>query len=84
MLAIIFHNLAGLLGGYYFSKIFGFDNRSCKTVAIEVGMQNSGLAVVLAMKYFTPLSALPGAIFSIWHNISGSILAGYWSKREKG
>jgi len=82
MLAIIFHNLLGMIGGFYITKFFGFDKKECKTVAIEVGMQNSGLAVVLAMKYFTALSALPGAIFSIWHNISGSIIAGIWSKQE--
>lgn len=82
MLAIACHNLLGLITGYYFAKMFGYDKTVCKTVAIEVGMQNSGLAVVLAMKYFSALSALPGAIFSIWHNISGSILAGIWSKQE--
>lgn len=82
MLAIMFHNIIGLTFGYYITKFMGYDKKSCKTVAIEVGMQNSGLAVVLAMKYFTPLSALPGAIFSIWHNISGSIIAGYWAKKE--
>ena len=82
MLAIIFHNFSGLVSGYYISKFLGYSKKECKTVAIEVGMQNSGLAVALAMKYFTPLSALPGAIFSIWHNISGSILAGYWSKKD--
>lgn len=83
MLAIACHNLLGLFTGYYFAKLFGYDKTVCKTVAIEVGMQNSGLAVVLAMKYFTALSALPGAIFSIWHNISGAILASIWSKQEK-
>jgi bile acid:Na+ symporter, BASS family len=83
MLAIACHNLLGLIAGYYFAKLFAYDKTVCKTVAIEVGMQNSGLAVVLAMKYFTPLSALPGAIFSIWHNISGSILAGIWAKQEE-
>lgn len=82
MLAIIAHNIIGLVLGYYIPKFMGYDKKSCKTVAIEVGMQNSGLAVVLAMKYFSPLSALPGAIFSIWHNISGSIIAGYWTKKE--
>lgn len=83
MLTIACHNLLGLFTGYYFAKLFGYDKTVCKTVAIEVGMQNSGLAVVLAMKYFTALSALPGAIFSIWHNISGAILAGIWSKQEE-
>ncbi|AXX93330.1 bile acid:sodium symporter [Malaciobacter molluscorum LMG 25693] len=82
MLAIICHNLIGLFGGYIVCKSFGYNKKECKTVAIEVGMQNSGLAVVLATKYFSALSALPGAIFSIWHNISGSILAGYWSKQK--
>lgn len=83
MLAIACHNFLGLLTGYYFAKLFAYDKTICKTVAIEVGMQNSGLAVVLAMKYFSALSALPGAIFSIWHNISGAILAGIWSKQEE-
>lgn len=83
VLAIACHNLLGLFTGYYFAKLFGYDKTVCKTVAIEVGMQNSGLAVVLAMKYFTALSALPGAIFSIWHNLSGSILASIWSKQEE-
>ncbi|MBU5899965.1 bile acid:sodium symporter, partial [Vibrio cholerae O1] len=47
----------------------------------EVGMQNSGLAATLGKIYFTPLAALPGALFSVWHNLSGSLLAGYWSGR---
>lgn len=80
LLGIILHNTIGLVGGYFGAKLLGYDKKTCKTIAIEVGMQNSGLAVALAMKYFTPISALPGAIFSIWHNISGSILAGFWSK----
>ncbi|WP_024953599.1 bile acid:sodium symporter family protein [Sulfurospirillum arcachonense] len=81
-IGIALHNILGLFSGYYISKFFGYDKKTCKTVAIEVGMQNSGLAVALAMKYFSTLSALPGAIFSIWHNISGSILASYWGKEE--
>ena len=50
-------------------------------LAIEVGMQNSGLAAGLAMKYFDPIAAVPGAIFSVWHNISGSLLASYWAAK---
>jgi BASS family bile acid:Na+ symporter len=46
-----------------------------------VGLQNSGLAAALAVKFFTPMAALPGTIFSVWHNISGSLLASYWSRR---
>ena len=82
VLGIMLHNLTGLASGYFIAKWFGYSHTICKTIAIEVGMQNSGLAVALAMKYFTPLSALPGAIFSVWHNISGAILAGYWSKQK--
>ena len=47
-------------------------------------MQNSGLGAALASAYFTPLAAVPSALFSVWHNISGSLLASYWaSKAEK-
>jgi BASS family bile acid:Na+ symporter len=59
------------------------DEKTCRTLAIEVGMQNSGLAVTLAIKYFSAFAALPGAIFSIWHNISGSILAAYWRRNNE-
>lgn len=79
---IILHNLTGLSSGYWVARLMGYEHKICKTIAIEVGMQNSGLAVALAMKYFTPLSALPGAIFSVWHNISGALLAGYWSRKK--
>ena len=47
----------------------------CRTIAIEVGMQNSGLATALALKFFSLLAALPGAIFSVWLNITGSVFA---------
>lgn len=81
-LVVVLHNAIGLLSGYFFSRWLGFDEKTCRTVAIEVGMQNSGLSVALAVKYFTPLAALPGAIFSIWHNVSGSLLAAYWQKKS--
>ncbi len=81
--AIFWHNGIGLLSGYYISRFFGFNERQCRAIAIEVGMQNSGLAVALAQTYFQPISALPGAMFSIWHNITGSILSGYWSRKDK-
>ncbi len=53
-----------------------------KTLAIEVGMQNSGLGAALAIKYFGTIAALPAALFSIWHNISGSLLAKYWQNKD--
>ncbi|CAA6819032.1 MAG: Sodium-dependent transporter [uncultured Thiotrichaceae bacterium] len=81
-IAVILHNLIGLLGTYWLSGLFGWDIRTRKTLAIEVGMQNSGLAVFMGVKYFAPLSALPGAIFSIWHNLSGSIFASYMRNKQ--
>lgn len=79
--AVILHNAIGLAGGYFGGKLLGFDESVCRTLALETGMQNSGLAAALAKLYFSPLAALPGAIFSIWHNISGSLLAGHWHGR---
>ena len=58
-----------------------FDEAVCGTLAIEVGMQNSGLAATLGKLYFTPIAALPGALFSVWHNLSGSLIAGHWAGR---
>jgi BASS family bile acid:Na+ symporter len=81
LLAVALHNAAGLVIGYGSAKLLGYESRECRTLAIEVGMQNSGLAVALAIKHFSAAAALPGAIFSIWHNISGSVLAFFWSKR---
>ncbi|MGO3738654.1 MAG: bile acid:sodium symporter family protein [Marinomonas foliarum] len=79
--AVIIHNAIGLTLGYWVTYLLGFDQRVCRTVAFEVGLQNSGLAAALAVKFFTPMAALPGTIFSVWHNISGSLLASYWSRR---
>lgn len=82
LLAVVLHNLCGLLGGFYVSRLFGFSLKRSQTIAIEVGMQNSGLGVALALQYFSATAALPGALFSIWHNISGSLLATYWSSKR--
>jgi len=81
LLLVALHNLIGLAGGYWFARWTGQDRKISRTIAIEVGMQNSGLAVALAVKYFSVAAAIPGALFSIWHNLSGSLLAGYWSRR---
>jgi bile acid:Na+ symporter, BASS family len=78
--AVVLHNGIGLGAGYAIAKAMRFTEAEARTIAIEVGMQNSGLAVVLAQQYFSPLAALPGAIFSIWHNLTGSALASYWSR----
>ena len=78
---VILHNGLGYAIGYLAAKIFRMDYEDKKAVAIEVGMQNSGLGASLAATHFDPISAVPSAIFSFWHNISGPILATYWSKK---
>jgi len=80
--AVAMHNALGLVVGYWLPRAFGMDQRTCKTLSIEVGMQNSGLAVALAVKYFAPVAALPGALFSLWHNLTGSLLASFWSRAK--
>ena len=82
LILVVLHNGFGLLLGYFSAKLFGLPIPDRRAISIEVGMQNSGLAVALAMKYFTPLSALPGALFSVCQNISGAILAGYWARQK--
>ncbi|MCR3842100.1 bile acid:sodium symporter family protein, partial [Pseudomonas aeruginosa] len=53
-----------------------------KALAIEVGMQNSGLGAALANAHFSPLAAVPSALFSVWHNLSGSLLAALFRRME--
>jgi len=81
-LAVIVHNSIGLAAGYGLARALRFDTRTARTIAFEVGLQNSGLAVTLANQFFTAGAALPGALFSVWHNVSGSLLAGYWKRRH--
>ncbi|WP_395370998.1 bile acid:sodium symporter family protein [Komagataeibacter diospyri] len=81
LVGVVLHNAIGLLGGYWGGRLLGFDESVCRTLALEVGMQNSGLAATLGRLYFAPLAALPGAVFSVWHNISGSALAALWAGR---
>jgi len=83
LLAVALHNAAGLGLGYGVATLFGLPEGQRRTLAVEVGMQNSGLAVALAIQHFSALAALPGAVFSIWHNLSGSLLASAWSRRAQ-
>ncbi|GGA52680.1 sodium transporter [Kroppenstedtia guangzhouensis] len=83
ILAVILHNALGLLLGYWGARILKLDEPRSRAISIEVGMQNSGLAVTLALAHLNPIAALPGAIFSIWHNISGPFLATYWSRKSR-
>jgi BASS family bile acid:Na+ symporter len=84
LLAVVLHNGIGLAAGYALARLARADEASARTIAIEVGMQNSGLAVALALKLYSPAAALPGAVFSVWHNLSGSTLAAYWARRPPG
>ncbi|MDO5746234.1 MAG: bile acid:sodium symporter family protein [Actinomycetaceae bacterium] len=75
LLVVFLHNGLGYVLGYGISKATKCAERASRTTAIEVGMQNSGLAAGLAAQYFSPEAALPAAVFSVWHNISGGLFA---------
>ena len=83
IVAVLTHNTLGLVFGYLSARLCGMDIPTARTVAIEVGTQNTGLAAALAFKHFTVLAALPAALFSITQNLLGAWLAGYWSQRKK-
>jgi len=82
LLAVMLHNGIGYLLGYWGAKAFKLDEISCRTVSIEVGMQNGGMATGLAMEVLKSTSAaLAPAIFGPWMNISGSVLANWWRRK---
>lgn len=82
VIVVILHNMLGYFTGFLVGKAAGGDTAKVKALSIEVGMQNSGLASSLALTHFAnyPLAAVPGALFSVWHNISGGILASFYSR----
>ncbi len=82
--AVMLHNLFGLFLGYMAALLMRLDESKRRAISIEVGMQNSGLGVALATAHFGPLAALPNVIAAVWHNISGPILATFWSKKPVG
>ena len=79
---VILHNVLGLFVGYLLAKVLRLDFQDQKAISIEVGMQNSGLGSALALAHFAPVAAVPSALFSVWHNISGPLLATWWGKRS--
>lgn len=85
VLVVILHNLLGLLIGFLTGRVLRLKRQKCVALSIEVGMQNSGLACSLASIHFAiyPLAAIPGAVFSVWHNISGAIVARIYAGNEK-
>lgn len=81
---VILHNLLGYACGFGLGKVLKMDMPKTKALTVEIGMQNSGLATSLANTAFPSLAmaTVPGAIFSVWHNISGAILANILRNRE--
>ena len=83
LLAVVLHNGLGLALGYGAGKLARLGAPSSRAMAFEVGMQNSGLAASLATAHFSPLAALPAAVFSVWHNVSGALVAAWMSYRAR-
>jgi BASS family bile acid:Na+ symporter len=79
---VMIHNLLGLAIGYTVGRLLHLQKPKCVALSIEVGMQNSGLASSLAVLHFAayPLATIPGAVFSVWHNISGALMARFYSR----
>ncbi len=77
VLVVMLHNVCGLGIGYGIGRLLGLSTAKRRAISIEVGMQNSGLASSLATLHFAayPMATIPGAVFSVWHNISGAIVA---------
>ena len=84
VLVVILHNLLGYAAGYGVGKLLRLNTTKCRALSIEVGMQNSGLATSLAATHFAqyPLATIPGAVFSVWHNISGAVYANFLANRH--
>ena len=84
VLVVVLHNLSGLGLGYLIGRLLRLSEPKKRAISIEVGMQNSGLASSLASLHFAayPLATIPGAIFSVWHNISGALVAYLYRKQN--
>ena len=86
VMVVMLHNLCGLGLGYLLGRLLGLSEPKKRAISIEVGMQNSGLASSLATLHFAayPMAAIPGAIFSVWHNISGAMVARLYTRKHAG
>ena len=85
VMVVVLHNICGLGLGYLIGHLLGLASQKKRAISIEVGMQNSGLASSLAATHFAayPLATIPGAIFSVWHNLSGAAVAYLYSRRTR-
>ena len=79
--AVFIVHFLGFALGYLVAKLLKLEERSCRTVCIEVGMQNSGLGSKLAADHFSTLAMTPCAISALYHCLIGSLLAAYWRLR---
>jgi BASS family bile acid:Na+ symporter len=83
-IAVVLHNLTGLGVGYMAARGLGMPHFKAKSISFEIGMENGGLAMALALAHLAPLAFIPAAIFNLVHNITGPLLASYWrGKAEK-
>ena len=80
---VMLHNLLGYTLGYLFARLLKLREPQQKALTFEVGMQDSSLGATLALTYFSPAAAIASTIFSIWHNVSGSILSSWWKNHSK-
>ena len=82
ILVVVLHNLSGLCLGWFLGRVLRLSDAKRRAISIEVGMQNSGLASSLANLHFAayPMATIPGAVFSVWHNISGAIVARLYNR----
>ena len=85
IVVVMLHNICGLTLGYSIGRLLHLPHKKCSAISIEVGMQNSGLASSLATVHFAayPMATVPGAIFSVWHNISGALIAKVYAHYEE-
>ena len=84
ILVVMLHNILGLTVGYLIGLMLKMTPAKRRAISVEVGMQNSGLASSLATLHFAafPMATVPGAIFSVWHNISGAVVARFFARRK--
>lgn len=84
ILVVMLHNILGLTVGYLIGLLLKMTPAKRRAISVEVGMQNSGLASSLATLHFAafPMATVPGAVFSVWHNISGAVVARFFARRK--
>ncbi len=81
--AVVLHNTLGLTTGYWAARGVGMPHYKAKALSFEIGMENGGLAMALALAHLAPLAFIPAAIFNLVHNLTGPMLASYWRDQEE-